>query len=188
VTSNGWIAKSGCARRRAVLRSRLIAVIETERLLLRDLELADLGALVRLWADDDVARFMDDFGPRSRDEVEAWVPEAISARHAEPNFRSWVIVSRGTGAVVGWISFGPSSPGVGDLDFAYIVDRDHRGPGYAAEALRASVQYCFNELGVTSFWGECHPDNAASAAAMLSAGLQFIGTVDGQDRYRVARS
>jgi len=43
-----------------------MAVIDTERLMLRDLELDDLETLVRLWADPEVARFVDDFGPRSR--------------------------------------------------------------------------------------------------------------------------
>ncbi len=89
-----------------------------------------------------------------------------------------------TGDVVGWFGLGGDSRGVGDIDFAYIVDRTHRGRGYGAEALRGAISYCFETLGARSFWGQCHIDNEASARAMRAAGLEFIGTVDSQHRFR----
>lgn len=162
-------------------------MIETDRLLLRDLDASDFEALVSLWTDPDVARFMDDFGPRTRAEVAAWIPDAIAARDGNPKYRTWVMVLKDRDEVIGWIGFGGSSSDLGDIDFAYVVDSAHRGDGYAAEALRAVIAYCFEVLEVASFWGQCHTDNAASAAAMANAGLTFIGTVDGQNRFRAER-
>lgn len=40
----------------------------------------DLETMVELWTDPDVARFMDEFGPRARAEVERWLPEARWSR------------------------------------------------------------------------------------------------------------
>jgi RimJ/RimL family protein N-acetyltransferase len=76
---------------------------------------------------------------------------------------------------------------VAEIDFAYIVDRSLRGQGYAGEALRGAVRYCFSVLGAASFWGECHTNNEPSARAMQSAGLAFVGTVDGNRRYRISQ-
>lgn len=169
------------------VRERYARGTETDRLRLRDLEWSDLEAMVRLWTDPDVEAFMDDFGPRTTVEVEQWVADALRAARTAPRFRSWVMELKGAGDIVGWIGFGGSSRGVADIDFAYVVDQSHRGQGYAGEALRGAVHYCFSALGVASFWGECHTNNEPSAAAMQSAGLAFIGTVDGNDRYRISR-
>ena len=169
------------------VRERYARGTATRRLLLRDLRPDDVVAMARLWTDRDVARFMDGFGPRTADQVAAWVPEAIRASCSVPRFRSWAIEVRSTGEVVGWIGFGGSSRGVGDIDFAFIVDPGHRGHGYATEALRGAVNYCFDTLGAQSFWGECHTDNEASAGAMRAAGLEYIETVEDQHRFRVGR-
>jgi RimJ/RimL family protein N-acetyltransferase len=169
------------------VRDRYARGTETDRLRLRDLEWSDLDAMVPLWTDPDVEAFMDDFGPRSALEVEQWVADARHAARTAPRFRSWVMELKGSGDIVGWIGVGGSGRGVADIDFAYIVDRRHRGQGYATEALRGAVHYCFSVLGANSFWGECHTDTAPSAEAMQSAGLEFIGTVDGNHRYRISR-
>ena len=167
------------------VRPRYARGTETHRLCLRDLRAGDVDAMVTLWTDGDVARFMDDFGPRTPDEVVAWIPEALQAARSDPRFRSWVMERKATGEVVGWIGFGGDSRGVGDVDFAYIVDPSHRRHGYAAEALRGAIAYCFDTLGAQSFWGQCHTDNEASAGAMRAAGLEYIGTVEDQHQFRV---
>lgn len=159
--------------------------VETERLFLRQLVPEDLAAMTRLWTDPDVAAFMDDFGPRTAEEVGAWLPDAIAAHGEDPLYRGWAIVLRATGEIVGWLAFGGSSKPIGEIDFAYIVDRAHRRRGYGAEALRAAVRFCFDTLGARSFWGECHVQNKASALAIQAAGLRFVGTFANQHRFLI---
>lgn len=159
----------------------------TDRLVLRDLGIADQEAAVRLWTDPTVPRFMDDFGPRTPAEVEGWIADVAEATRAEPWFRSWAMELKDSGEVVGWLGFGPDRRGIGDIDFAYVVDVRHRGHGYASEALRGAINYCFTTLGAESFWGQCHTDNEASARAMRAAGLEFLATVDGEHRFSLAR-
>ena len=158
--------------------------LDTDRLVLRTLETTDLAAMIDLWTDQSVAEFMDDFGPRTAGEVIEWLPSAIGAHDQDPNYRGWAIVLRTTGRVIGWIAFGGSSEG-GDINFAYIVALEHRGHGFAAEALSATVAYCFGEFGPSAVWGECHRDNEASKRTMERAGLSLSGEVDGNLRYRI---
>lgn len=161
--------------------------IETSRLVLRDLVPDDLDAMVAVWTDPDVARFMDDWGPRTADATDDWLAAAIEARRADPNSFGCSIVTKHAGEVVGWIGFGASSRGVADVDFAYVIAAGQRGNGYASEALRGVVDHCFEQLGIASLWGECHIDNERSARVMENAGMTEIGVVDGQRRFRVAR-
>ncbi|HUF33932.1 MAG TPA: GNAT family N-acetyltransferase [Acidimicrobiales bacterium] len=161
--------------------------IETERLLLRDLDVSDTEALIPAWGDEQVRRFMDDFGPRTEAEVREWVPHAIAATGADASSFGWVIVLKETGSTIGWIGFGGSSRGVADVDFAYVIAPAFRGRSYASEALRGVIQFCFDELEVQSVWGECAEDNQASARVMTAAGLTPIGVVENQRRFRVER-
>jgi RimJ/RimL family protein N-acetyltransferase len=150
----------------------------------RDLTLADTEALIPAGTSTETDRFMDSYGPRTPDEVRAWVPEAISCI-GEPRYGTWVIEVGGE--VVGWIGFGGSSRGVGEVDFAYVICPAHRGRGYAGAALRHVVAHCFAN-GVQSVWGECHVGNDASAGVMLGAGLTEIGVVGTLRRFRIERS
>ena len=162
--------------------------IHTTRLLLRNVIPDDFEAMVAAWTAPDVAGFMDDFGPRTRDEVEEWLPKAIEARKVDPTSYGCSIVTKETGDVIGWIGFGPSRRGVADIDFAYVIEPRSRGRGYATEALRGVIDFCFADLGVSSVWGECHVDNTASARVMENAGMEAIGEVDGQQRFIARRT
>ncbi|HUQ40572.1 MAG TPA: GNAT family N-acetyltransferase [Acidimicrobiales bacterium] len=161
--------------------------LETDRLALRDLASEDLDAMIAAWTDPDVARLMDDWGPRTATATAAWLDAAMEARRADPTGYGCSIVTKDDGVVVGWIGFGRSSRGVADMDFAYVIISAYRGKGYASEALRGVIRYCFDEIGVSSFWGECHVDNTPSARAMEAAGMREIGVVDGQRRFIVGQ-
>jgi hypothetical protein len=52
--------------------------VETEKLRIRDVSVADLDAFVDLWSDSDVERWMTGYGPRSRAEVMEWLATTIS--------------------------------------------------------------------------------------------------------------
>ena len=126
---------------------------------------------------------MDDYGPRTADEVRHWLRAAVDTASRDTTAFGWAIELKDTGEVVGWIGFGESERGVADVDFAYVLAPRYRGFGYASEALTAVVSFCSDELGVTSIWGECAVDNHRSAAVMERAGLRPIGVVDGQRRF-----
>lgn len=161
---------------------------DTERLRLRDLRLDDEAALISAWVNSEVEQFMDDYGPRTADQVRRWLREAIEASRRDDRVFGWAIELKHTGEVVGWIGFGRSARGVAEMDFAYVVAPPHRGLGYAPEALAAVVSFCFEELGVSSVWGECAVDNARSAGVMTRAGLLPAGVVEGQSRFVLART
>jgi [ribosomal protein S5]-alanine N-acetyltransferase len=147
----------------------------------------DADALIPAWCDPDVARFMDDFGPRTPDQVLRWVREAVAAYEQDANSFGWTIELLDPERVIGWIGFGGSARGVGDIDFAYVIAPAWRGNGYATAALEGVISFCFEVLGVESVWGECAVDNAASAAVMRRVGMRGLGTENGQLRFLITR-
>lgn len=162
--------------------------IDTQRLVLRRPVMPDLQPLTEMWTDPLVARFMDDFGPRDAVGVGDWLTALMRAdEHGageRPSSVQLTLVRRTDHAVVGWLGLGNSSRSVAEWDFGYALRPDHRGHGYASEALSAALAACHRRFGIASFWGECHETNYASAHVMISVGMiEIIRGDDGQRRF-----
>jgi RimJ/RimL family protein N-acetyltransferase len=164
--------------------------LATRRLLIRDLQADDLAAMIELWADDDVGRFMGSYGPRSAEETARWLEDVMQHNRARPRFaHNAAIIVAETGERAGWIGCGKSGEPAGEYDFGFTLRPGCRGHGYAREALVALLAFCLGELEVSSVWGECDAGNRRSAAVMRAAGMSPVGTsAQGDLRFRAGRS
>lgn len=129
--------------------------IETDRLELRYLRPGDLTAMTSVWGDRVVAQFMGDYGPRTPDEVAQWLDGQAEATEPPERTGAMNLAARRTSdaVVVSWIGLGTDDRGIAEWDFGYITHPEHRGRGYATEALGGAIGYCFDVLGIESLWG-----------------------------------
>jgi RimJ/RimL family protein N-acetyltransferase len=150
---------------------------ETVRLVIRDLIPEDCSQIHSVFGDKLTNNYTN-FFKASEEETRAWLEETIKHNEANPRFaHSSAIVLRATGEVIGWIGFGHSSrKEIGDRDFGYALRRGLWNHGYMTEALTAVLRFCFVELEVNSVFGECQPENPASARVMEKAGMTYVGT------------
>ncbi len=164
--------------------------LATRRLRIRDLRADDLTAMIELWADEDVGRFMGTCGPGSAEETAQWLAETIEHNRARPRAsHNAAIIVAATGERAGWIGCGECSEPVGDWAFGYALRPAFRGHGYAREALVAVLGFCLGEGGVSSVWGECDAANHRSEAVMRAAGMLPVGaSATGDPRFRAGRS
>jgi RimJ/RimL family protein N-acetyltransferase len=94
--------------------------------------------------------------PRSEEATRRWA-EAESTRPQEgDNFR--FVIENEAGEAVGDLTMHDCDPRVGTLSYGISVRKDHRGKGYAAEAIWLVLRYYFEErryqkvtVGVYSF-------------------------------------
>jgi RimJ/RimL family protein N-acetyltransferase len=148
--------------------------IETPRLLLRPFRESDVDALARINADPEVARFLTDGKPLDR--TQTWRQIALFLGHLQMRgYTALAIEMRSTGEVVG--RSGPWFPeGWPMLEVGWVVDSAHRGRGIATEAGRASIDWCFANLGVEAVCSVIRPDNHPSARVAEKLGA----TIDRQ--------
>lgn len=121
-----------------------VATLETPRLLLRPLTVADLDRLTTIWTDPAVTRFLLT-RPSSRAEVE----ERLHAMLAHARlFGMWAIELRATGELIGRCGFYPYT-GAGRLgeapepELAFLLARACWGAGLASEAARTALDALF---------------------------------------------
>lgn len=160
-------------------------VLETSRLTLRRLQLADAPALMQVFGDEEVARWLD--GPTTADirEVQAiihWADEIFS----QGTGLRWGIRLRDTGSVIGTCGFHAWSRQNARAEIGYDLAKAWWRRGLMREALTAILPYGFTHLGLNRVEAHVLPDNIASTGLLRDLGFQLEGLLRQHAYYRDA--
>jgi len=158
--------------------------IETDRLVLRGWGAADVDAYARICADAEVMRYMLPSRPLTQAEV-AYDALRLREHWLRHGFGHWVVEEKESGDMVGrsgikrhddW-TLDPENTEVG-----WLYARRAWGKGYATEAGRAIVRFCFEQLDRPEVISIAHPDNLASRRVMEKLGLSLAGSRRWEER------
>ncbi len=149
-------------------------VLETERLVLRRLTMADLDPLARLYADPELRRYFPD-GTRTYEETReelAWIIDVYYGRYG---YGLWATILRETGDFIGRCGLLPwDIEGRTEVEVAYLLDKRHWGRGLATEAARAIVDHAFATLPVDRLICMTDPENTASRNVATKVGMTTL--------------
>ncbi|HVP63471.1 MAG TPA: GNAT family N-acetyltransferase [candidate division Zixibacteria bacterium] len=153
--------------------SRLISLL-TDRLVLRELEPADTDAIFDLLGDPVAMRYF----PKtySREEAVEWI-ERNQRRYRIFGYGLWAVVLRETGEVLG--NCGPTWHEINDelqLEVGYHFRRLYWGNGYATEAARAVIEWCFENIPVDHVISLIRSENKTSRRVAERNGLFVAGS------------
>ncbi len=156
--------------------SSLDFVLETERLVLRPVEVGDAEAL-RLFHLANAVHLAPWEPPPPADwETPAfWRRSAERARRymAEDRGRPSLLVDRATGALVGMANLSAIERGpFENARLGYKLGAEHQGRGLMREALEALVDHCFEELGLHRLEANHMPENIRSALLLDRLGFR----------------
>lgn len=153
--------------------------LETERLILRPLRLADLGPLHDVYADREVMRYVGagDAFSESIEESERRLQRAIE-HHEQHGFGMWAVTSRETGTVMGDCGLFLSAQRGPEVELAFRLGKPYWGRGFATEAARAWLEYGFSELALERILAVTHEENVASRRVLEKIGMRPAGTRD----------
>ncbi len=134
--------------------------LQTERLLLREMALADEPALRAIMQDEATMYAYN--GAFTDAETREWLDRQL-ARYAEYGFGLWAMVLRETGDMIGQcgLTWQPWRDGK-VLEIGYLLRRAYWGRGYATEAARACKTYAFEQLRADAVHSIIRDTNTAS--------------------------
>lgn len=145
--------------------------IETTRLLVRPLRPEDVPALIALWTDPLVTRYMG--GPRQAERVR----EALQAQLGQPapaDLEFWPIVEKATGRVIGDCGLLEKEvDGQREIELIYVLAADTWGRGYATEVAGALRDHAFRDLGLRRLIALIDPANTPSARVAEKIGMRL---------------
>lgn len=149
---------------------RTVPHIETERLSIRPLDVADAPVLAAIWADPEVTRHMG--GPRDFDEIRTSL-EDDARQDVLPRFDLWPLVEKATTRVVGHCGLlDKDVDGRPEVELVYVLAADVWGRGYATE-IAAIRDYAFHDLGLSRVIALIDPDNIPSARVAQKIGMRL---------------
>lgn len=140
---------------------RMAVIVETDRLVLREIVPADLRVLHRIFSDPDSMRYYP--GVKSFDETAAWFEKLAFRSYAENGFGLWGLVEKASGALVGdcGITMQPTPNGL-EPEIGYHLRREYLGQGFAFEAACACRDYGFQTLRFDRIVSIVSPENTPS--------------------------
>lgn len=147
-------------------------IIETERLILREMTTNDYDALYAVLADSDIMQHY----PYTFDEerVRGWITRNIE-RYEIFGFGLWAVILKETGKMIGdcgltmQIIDGQIKPEIG-----YHIRRDCQRKGYGSEAARASRDWAFEFTPFNVIYSYMKYTNVGSCSTAIANGMHQV--------------
>ena len=147
-------------------------MIETERLLLRRLSMADVDGLVELYSDPEVRRYIHVPDGYGREQAIARV-EADAREWDDLGHRFLAVVERDTGRFLGRAAV-YDWPQFGETEVGWLLLPDARGQGFATEAGAAALTWGFQNLDMPYLTAMIRPDNEPSLRVAARLGMRRL--------------
>lgn len=148
-------------------------ILETQRLLLRRLEIADLDALYALYSDPEMRTYYPE-GTLSYDETREELEWFLNGHPRRPELGLWATLLKETGEFVGRNGLLPwTIDGQDEVEIAYMIDKKFWRQGLGAEAALGIRNYAFDHLGLHRLICMIDRENIASQQVALKIGMTF---------------
>ena len=145
-------------------------ILETPRLLLREMSLADLDFVAAMLGSPEVMRFYPQV--YSRQDAEAWIRRGL-ARYAKDGVGLWLVMEKACGEPVGQVGLiRQLIEGVDEMEIGYLIHFPFWRRGYAGEAALAVREYAFTCLSRPHVISLIRPINRPSQAVARKIGMR----------------
>lgn len=145
--------------------------LTTERLLLRELTLADAPAVMRLRGNPDVMQYINRPLALTLADAEAWINIVTEALQKTDGISWCVCLKEDPSVHVGNIGLWRLEKENYRAEIGYMLEPSLHGKGLMYEAVQAVVDYGFRELKLHSIEGRIDPQNIASGRLLEKAGF-----------------
>jgi [ribosomal protein S5]-alanine N-acetyltransferase len=144
--------------------------LETERLLLRRLENADVKEVFALRSNPSTMKFIP--RPLVKNDEEALEHIAmINAKIDSNEGINWAITLKGNPKLIGIIGHYRIQPQNYRAEIGYMILSEYHGQGIVAEAIKEVVRYGFEEINLHSIEAIIDPHNHASERVLQKNGF-----------------
>jgi RimJ/RimL family protein N-acetyltransferase len=150
-------------------------ILTTERLILREVQLADWPVVLNYQQQPDYLRYYP-WRYRTPQAVQEFLNLFIEWQQEEPRTKFQLAVTLPhTGQLIGLCGIRKRYPQAHEAEVGYEIDPGWWGRGYATEAALAMVNFAFANLGIHRVWASCISENGASVRVLEKTGLLCEG-------------
>jgi len=147
-------------------------ILETKRLLLREMTQVDFPTLCKILRDDDVMYAYE--GAFTIEEAQSWLDKQMD-RYKEYGFGLWAVVLKEIGTMIGQCGLTMQDYNSSKvMEVGYLFQKDYWHHGYASEAAMACKEYAFGKLNAKEVYSIIRDTNIPSQNVAKRNGMTCI--------------
>lgn len=153
-------------------------ILETERLLLREMRHEDAKALLDMDSNPNVHKYLWQKPYTNIDDILTYI-EMVRKQYDKNNIGRFATIIKATNELIGWTGIKYIDDYVENgktnfYDYGYRLNEKHWNKGYATEASKAWLDYGFNQMNIKEMNAYTHFDNGASNHVLQKVGFKFM--------------
>ena len=159
-----------------------LPTLESPRLRLRQLQVADIDDLFAIFSDEQTMRYWSHAPFSLRAEAEAYLRN-INAGRINGTHLQWGVALRDGDKIIGTTTLFSLNPKHQRAEIGYALASEFWRCGYGCEALRCVLAHAFDALGCLRIEADVDPRNVASCLLLEKLGFRLEGRL--RERWRV---
>lgn len=153
-------------------------ILETERLLIREMRHEDAEALFDMDSNPNVHTYLWQKPYTTIDDIHTYI-ESIHKQYERNNIGRFSTIIKATNELIGWTGIKYIDDHVENgktnfYDYGYRLNEKHWNKGYATEASKAWLDHGFNQMNIKEMNAYTHFDNGASNHVLQKVGFNFM--------------
>jgi len=149
-----------------------VNILETERLLIRQLSIDDAGFIIELLNDPSFIQNIGDRNVRTLEDANAYVLNGPVASYAKNGFGLGLVILKATGEPIGMCGL-IKRDALEDVDIGYAYLPRYWSKGYAIEAALAMKSYAKEACHLNRLVAIVDPANTSSIRVLEKLGMKF---------------
>ena len=151
-----------------------IPTLETDRLILRKLSVADADDMFEYSKDMNITKYLT-WSPHPDRYFTIDYIKFVLKKYKTGDFRDWAVIDKATGKMIGTCGFTSVDLHNKKGEIGYVYNSQYWGRGIATEALECVVDFGFSKLDLNRIEGRFMVENTPSRRVMEKAGMTFEG-------------
>jgi len=152
-------------------------VLETERLVIRQLRVDDAEFILKLLNEPGFIQNIGDRGVRTTADAEQYILNGPVTSYQQNGFGLWLVMLKESGEPLGMCGLIKRDI-LEDVDIGYAYLHQFWGKGYAYEAALAVLHYGRDVIGLKRIVAITAPENPGSIRVLEKIGLRFVKMIE----------
>lgn len=148
-------------------------MLETDRLVIREMTQDDFGALCKIMCDEEVMRASYE-SAFTEGEVQSWLNRHIK-RYETLGFGLWAVVLKENNEMIGQCGLTIQNwKNKNVLEIGYLFQKAYWHKGYATEAAMACKEYAYTALDADAVYSMIRETNSSSQNVAVRIGMKIV--------------
>jgi len=153
----------------------MVSILETQRLILRELNPNDAENFYKLNLNPNVIKYTGNSAFKDIDEAKKFLENYQD--YKLNGFGRWAVVEKSTKEFLGWCGL-KYDENLDETDIGFRFFEEHWNKGFATESAKACIDYGFENLNLKTIVGRAMSENIASIKVLVKIGLKFERAFD----------